>query len=188
MSFKVANKVKIVTTRYPKVMKFVHNLGPILSDNVKTHLNKIYETCATCFIHSKVKPRPKVAPPMAHDLNETICMDLKIWPKHNTIILYIIDVFTRFTQAFIIPDKSADAVIKPLLDSWILNLFGAPKNIIFSNGLDFMNSKMRDLCKNFNIRMFTTATYSPYQNGLCERNHQIVDEIVEKDDDRRTIF
>ena len=107
-------------------------------------------------------------------------MDLKIWPKHNTIILYIIDVFTRFTQAFIIPDKSADAVIKPLLDSWILNLFGAPKNIIFDNGLEFMNSKMRDLCKNFNIRMFTTATYSPYQNGLCERNHQIVDEIVKK--------
>ena len=152
----------------------------LLTDNVKSFLNKIYKVCATCFIHARSKPRPKVAPPMAHDLNETVCMDLKIWPKYNVKILYIIDVFTRYTQAYIVPDKSADAIIKPFLNSWILNLFGAPKNVIFDNGPEFMNSKMRDLCKNFNIRMFTTAAYSPYQNGLCERNHHLVDEIIEK--------
>ena len=152
----------------------------LLTDNVKIYLNKIYKLCATCFIHAKSKPRPKVAPPMAHDLNETVCMDLKVWPKYNVIILYIIDVFTRFTQAYIIPDKSADSIIQPFLNLWILNNFGAPKNVIFDNGPEFTNAKMRDLCKNFNIRMFTTAAYSPYQNGLCERNHHLVDEIIEK--------
>ena len=39
---------------------------------------------------------------------------------------------------------------------------------------------MNDLCQNFNIRIFTTAGYSPYQNGLCERNHGTVDEIIDK--------
>ena len=161
-------------------MEIMLKEADLLDTNVKNSLNKLYQLCATCFIHCKSKPRPKVAPPIAHDLNETVCMDLKIWPKYGVIILYIIDVFTRFTQAFIIPDKTADSVIKPFLESWILNSFGAPKNVLFDNGLEFVNSKMRDLCKNFNIRMFTTAAFSPHQNGLCERNHQVVDEIIEK--------
>ena len=161
-------------------MEIMLREADLLNDNVKSSLNKLYELCATCFIHAKSKPKPKVAPPIAHDLNETVCMDLKVWPKYGVIILYIIDVFTRFTKAYIIPDKTADAIIKPFLESWILNTFGAPRNVLFDNGLEFMNNKMRDLCKNFNIRMFTTAAYSPHQNGLCERNHQVVDEIIEK--------
>ena len=95
-------------------------------------------------------------------------------------LLYIIDTFSRFCQPHIIPNKKAESMIEPLLNSWILSQFGAPRNIIVDNGLEFVNSKMKDLCRNFNIRLFTTAAYSPYQNGLCEKNHQIVDEIIQR--------
>ena len=142
----------------------------LFSNSVKVMINKLYENCATCFIHMKTKPKPKVAPPLSHDFNETICMDLKIWTKYGVIILYIIDTFSRFCQAHIIPNKKAESIIEPLLNSWILSQFGAPRNIIVDNGLEFVNSKMKDLCRNFNIRLFTTAAYSPYKNGLCEKN------------------
>ena len=56
---------------------------------------------------------------MAQDFNYTVCMDLKIWHGTGTIILYITDMFTRFTIAKIIPDKTADSVLKVLVNDWI---------------------------------------------------------------------
>ena len=157
----------------------LRNAG-FLNMNMKTTLNKLYETCATCFIHKKAKTKPKVSAPMSQNFNETICMDLKVWPKHGVIILYIIDTFSRFTAAFIIPNKKPESILKPFLDSWILTRFGAPRSILVDNGGEFVNKKMTDLCQNFNIRIFTTAGYSPFQNGICERNHATVDEIIDK--------
>ena len=39
---------------------------------------------------------------------------------------------------------------------------------------------MREMCKKFNIKMLTTGAYSPFQNGLCEKNHHTVVMMVEK--------
>ena len=114
---------------------------------------------------------------MSQDFNDMLCMDLKVWPKHKVIILYIIDIFSRFTAAYIVADKKPESIIKPFLESWILTRFGAPRSILVDNGGEFVNQKMYDLCQNFNIRILTTAGYSPHQNGLCERNHSIVDEM-----------
>ena len=31
----------------------------------------------------------------------------------------------------------------------------------------------------FNIEDMTTAAYSPWQNGLCEKGHQVIDAMFE---------
>ena len=31
----------------------------------------------------------------------------------------------------------------------------------------------------FNIEDMTTAAYSPWQNGLCEKGHQVIDAMLE---------
>ena len=36
------------------------------------------------------------------------------------------------------------------------------------------------MCKNLNIQVQNTAVYSPWQNGLCERNHAVIDDSVKK--------
>ena len=82
----------------------------ILNENIKALLIKVYQSCATCAIHRKAKTRPKVSAPISQNFNDTVCMDLKIWPKHNVIILYIIDVFSRFTAAYIIPNIQESAI------------------------------------------------------------------------------
>ena len=96
-----------VSYNYQQLKKIHDNLGhpskPVMekmldsansfTKNEKECLNKLYEACATCFIHKKSKPRPKVSPPMANDFNDVVSMDLKINQKHNTIILYIVDLF-----------------------------------------------------------------------------------------------
>ena len=149
-----------------KVMETMMKHANVYDDDVKCILNKLYDSCMTCFKFKRSVPKPKISPPMANDFNETLCMDLKIFKKRNLIILYIIDMFTRFTVAKIIPDKRPESVIKVLLDCWILNLFGAPRRILFDNGGEFYNAKMKDLCHNFNIKFISTGAESPWQNGM----------------------
>ena len=36
------------------------------------------------------------------------------------------------------------------------------------------------MCENLNIQVLNTAGQSPWQNGLCERNHVEVDRCLEK--------
>ena len=98
----------------------------------------------------------------------------------NRIILYIIDVYSRYSMTVVVQDKSADSIVQAIIDSWIWNLFGPPFNILFNNGKEFSNQKIREMCEKFNIKMLTTGAYSPFQNGLCEKNHHTVDMMVEK--------
>ena len=149
-------------------------------ENLDFILNKLYQSCMICLKHHKAHVKPKVGLPLATDFNQTICLDLKIWPKKSCIIFYMIDAYTRFSVAKIIPDKKAETILQTLLDSWILNLYGAPNNVLVDNGGEFYNRKFKDMCNNLNIRMYASAAESPFQNGLCERNHAITDKIMEK--------
>ena len=81
-------------------------LDPVSQDLIA----KIYDKCEICLKSSLSKLRPKVSPPISSYFNEVVAMDLKIWPKRNTLILYLIDTFTCFTQAYIIPDKKPETI------------------------------------------------------------------------------
>ena len=179
---------------FKRIMKMHEGLGhpgqKAFTDMMKTQpgfneytqslINKIYQQCLSCITFKKGIPKPHVAAPLGNDFNETIAVDLKIWPKKGKIVLYIVDAFSRFTLGTEVKDKQADTIIKPILEEWILKGFGPPRQIIFDNGREFSNNKMKEMCETFNIQMLTSAGYSPFQNGLCEKGHHIVDQMVEK--------
>ena len=98
-------------------------------------------------------------------------------------------MFTRFTIAKIIPDKTPDSVLKVLVNDWI-KFWGSPSQILVDNGGEFVNAKMMAICETFSITFLTTGAYSPNQNGLCEKNHQLVDKMIAKmmDDDKSLKF
>ena len=55
---------------------------------------------------------------------------------------------------------------------------GAPKKFLADNGGELANAEYRDMCENLSIEFTNTAAYSPWQNGLCERNHAVVDDCI----------
>ena len=148
--------------------------------NLDFILNKLYNSCLVCLKNKPTPVKPKVSLPMAQDFNQTVCLDLKIWPSKNVIILYIIDAYTRFQQAHIIPDKKAETIVKALVDNWILKLYGAPSNYLTDCGGEFYNWHFKEMCQQFGINMLVSSAESPWQNGLCERNHASTDRIVTK--------
>ena len=140
-------------------------------------LNKIIDACEGCILRKRTPDRPAVAMSMARNVNDVVAMDLKKL-KNGKHILYIIDTFSRFTMAKIIPRKKPEEVIDAIMEKWI-SILGTPTKLITDNGGEFSNEEMQLATAKLNIIHNTTAAESPWQNGLCEKNHATVDNILE---------
>lgn len=89
--------------------------------------------------------------------------------NRNTILLTIVDNFSKFAQAYPIPNKQAVSVIKNLL--LYFQHFPIPKRIHADVGLEFDNNYLRDLAKLYNFKLTYSATAHPQSNGVVERFH-----------------
>ena len=128
-------------------------------------------------MYTRIPARPVVAMPMASAFNEKVCMDLKRWK--NKWILHMIDMFTRFTVSVFIGSKQASEVVDKILKCWI-SIFGVMGAILTDNGGEFIADETREVASILNIELCTTGAESPFQNGLCERNHSIIDTMLMK--------
>ena len=140
-------------------------------------LDKIIDACEGCILRKRNPDKPAVAMMMAKDTNETVAMDLKKL-KNGKHILYIIDAFSRFTVAKLIPRKKPEEIIDAVMEKWV-SIFGTPTKFITDNGGEFSNEEMILATNKLNIYHKTTGAESPWQNGLCEKNHATVDNILE---------
>lgn len=142
-------------------------------------VDDVVSKCEVCKQYKKTPPRPVVGLPLAKEFNEVVALDLKEW-KSGIYFLHIIDVATCFSVAGVIRHKTPKVIIEKVMKLWIGSGMGAPKKFLSDNGGEFANEEFRDMAENLNIEIWNTAGYSPWQNGLCERNHAVVDNCVEK--------
>ena len=136
--------------------------------------------CDICIKYKRTPSRPIVSLPLAQEFGDTIAIDLKEWENGKIYFLHMIDIATRFSRAAIIHSKEKKVIVDKLIESWIGTGLGIPKKIMCDNGGEWMNNEFMDLCENVNIRVMTTAAESPFSNGICERNHAVIDESVRK--------
>ena len=59
-------------------------------------------------------------------------------------------------------------------------MFGAPTRIFSDNGGEFISDSFYEMCEQFNIKVISTLSYSPWSNGLCERHNQFLTSILLK--------
>ena len=151
----------------------------VKDDAILEHVAQVTERCDTCKRFQRTPARPVVSLPMATEFNDVVAMDLKVW-RQGTYILHLIDMATRFSLASIIRDKNPETIINEVMLLWVGNGLGAPKKFLADNGGEFANEEYKDMCANLNVEIMNTAAYSPWQNGICERNHAVVDDCVLK--------
>ena len=152
-----------------------------LTKNVHDLVNKLYKLCVTCYKFKKSKPIPKVAPPMSRHVNDCMTIDLKLYPKLGKNVMYMIDDFSRYVTAAVIHDKEAVTITKEFLDKWVFGTpYGPPSSVHTDNGTEFVNKVFREMTEKLGIRHTTTGSFSPFSNGLNERNHHTVDLMMEK--------
>ena len=161
-----------------KLISLLKDAG-VWEESYRDNVKAVYSKCrasGVCRFKQKVI-KPVVALPLATDFNDKIALDLKQWK--GKWILHMVDLFSRFTVSAFISRKRPTDVIHAMLSDWC-SVFGVPNAILTDNGGEFINAEMLEVESMLNIQVLTTAAQSPWSNGTCERNHQIVDSILSK--------
>ena len=143
-------------------------------------LKNVSDDCKICKIYKPALPRPivgRLPDPEKMKFNFVVSLDLK--ERNGCWILYMIDMVTRYTRAKFVPNKKKETIVATIIELWI-SLFGAPSTLYSDNGGEFANKELLELGNQFGIVIKHTAAYSPWSNGLNERNHATVDYMMDK--------
>ena len=95
----------------------------------------------------------------------------------NKYILVICDYFTKWTQAFPLPDQTAFTVAETLMIN-CFSLFGLPETIHSDQGRNFESELFQELCKLLNIRKTRTTPYHPQSDGMVERFNRTCQQML----------
>lgn len=86
-------------------------------------------------------------------------------------VLTTIDRYTRWPEAFPMPDMRAETVAKIFLQNYI-SRFGVPITMSTDQGSQFESKLMEELNRLLGTHRIRTTSYNPKSNGLIERVHR----------------
>ena len=157
--------------------------GGVWKPEMEEILSKIEKNCKVNDCRSRAGGqrgrRPVASFPRAFRVGQSVAMDLKL--RHGKRpILYIVDQFSRFTLGVVIRNKELATVSEAVVIHWIGAGYPRIKNIHTDNGGDFCGDVSNKLASIIGATRTTTAGRTPYQNGMCERIHQILDHMMER--------
>ena len=149
-----------------------------LTSKIRQSIKNVVDSCNICRKYKKSLGTPKVSLPKVVDFNQIVTLDLKQFG--NKEVLWMICSFTRFCQGYVLKDKSAESVIEALNSAWNWR-FGFPsQGFWMDNGTEFKNCDLNEYASKFGFTIKFGPTYSPWSNGLNERNHYSADVTVRK--------
>ena len=103
---------------------------------------------------------------------ERVAMDifgpLPTTKRGNKYILVVSDYFTRWVEAYSLPNSEAPTVARTLVSEWICR-YGAPDAIHTDQGKNFESRLFSELCTLLGIHKTRTTPYHPQSDGLIER-------------------
>eukprot|EP00731_Ephydatia_muelleri_P018416 Em0011g456a len=86
----------------------------------------------------------------------------------NTYILVASDYFTRWVEAYAIPNQEAVTVANKLVDEFFCK-FSVPEQLHSDQGRQFEANVMQEVCRLLQIDKTRTTPYHPQSDGLVER-------------------
>lgn len=86
----------------------------------------------------------------------------------NRYILVICDYFTKWVEAFAMPNMETVTIARLLVQE-VLTRFGIPSSLHSDQGKQFEGNIFTEMCKVLNIKKTRTSPYHPQCNGLVER-------------------
>ena len=141
-----------------------------LADDVRSWVRK----CNTC-AQTKNPPKKPLAPLQQYAVGaplERVAMDimgpLPKTDRGNVYILVIGDYFTKWVEAFALPNQEAETVAKIFVEEFVCR-FGVPKELHTDQGSNFESNLMKEVCKLLGVKKTRTCPYHPKGDGFVER-------------------
>ena len=92
----------------------------------------------------------------------------------------MIDLFSIFIVGKLILNKKADIIIQVLTDFWCMSLSFPSYGFFVDKGKEFLDIKLDKLISKLGLTVKFGPAYSPWSNGLNERNHASADLTIKK--------
>ena len=96
-----------------------------------------------------------------------------------TNILVFQDHFRKHVLAYVMPDQTAKTITKFLYQGYN-SIFEAPARLLSDRGTSFTSSMIEGMCKILGIKQLQTMPYHPQTNGLVERLHHMIMQMIGK--------
>ena len=95
----------------------------------------------------------------------------------NKYLLVMMDHFTKWGEAYPVPDVTAETTARVILERWILQL-GAPEVLVSDRGTAFLAEITQVMARTVGALHTPSTSYHPQTNGLVERfNRTLLDAI-----------
>ena len=147
--------------------------------DVQQWVNKCDKCCSRKPLTKKKRAKLKqyrVGAPL-----ERIAMDIlgPLPQSHsgNKYILVIADYFTKWTEAYGMPNQEAKTVAEILVKKFICR-FGTPRQLHTDQGRNFESLLMQEVCQLLGIDKTRTSPYHPESDGLVERFNRTVEAML----------
>ena len=149
----------------------------------------VQEWCRVCEVCA-VKKGPPHAPQAPLQLMsvgapmERVAVDVAgpfpVSSSGNRFIIVIIDYFSKWPEAFAVPNQEAATVARVLVDGFF-SRFGMPNELHSDQGSNFESKLFRECCQLLGIRKTRTTPLHPESDGMVERfNRTLVQEMAKR--------
>ncbi|CAH2109205.1 unnamed protein product [Euphydryas editha] len=91
--------------------------------------------------------------------------------NNNRYCLTVVDRYTRWPEAYPLPDMTADTCAAAFISGWVAR-FGCPEHITTDRGRQFESQLFKSMAAVLGASHHTTTAYHPAANGLVERLHR----------------
>ena len=98
--------------------------------------------------------------------------------RRNRYILVISDIFSKWVEAYAIPDQTAETVAKVLMNEYMVR-YGIPQRIHSDQGGSFQNQILACVCRMLDIHQTRTSPYRPQSDGQVERFNQTLKKMLQ---------
>ena len=102
---------------------------------------------------------------------------LPVTKEGNRYILVFMDYFTKWVEAFAVPDQTATTTTKVLLNQ-IVSRFGCPYLLHSDQGRNYESTVFAELCKLLHFRKTRTTPRNPKSNGMVERFNRTLIRLI----------
>uniref|UniRef100_A0A3Q3IN77 Gypsy retrotransposon integrase-like protein 1 n=1 Tax=Monopterus albus TaxID=43700 RepID=A0A3Q3IN77_MONAL len=114
-------------------------------------------------------PMERVALDIMGPLNET--------ERRNRYVLVVSDYFTKWVEAFPLPNDQAVTVAEVLASQWVCR-YGAPQTLHSDQGRNFESEVFKAMCSLFGIEKTHTTPFRPQSDGQVERFNATLQKIL----------